>query len=152
MHRYVCLSVCLPPKALINSGVIWFDISHVCLVQLILQLFRILPSINWKGLALVTQHVMHARQRCRSWCCTGHRRRHINYSAAATTRNASVIKVSGQMHSDEFNRIASLQLNSNNLELSTTIKNMHCYAFPSDESLFTWLPLMSLYIFNYNGS
>ena len=34
-------------------------------------------------LNLVTQHIVHARQRCQSWCHTIHRRRHINYLVVA---------------------------------------------------------------------
>ena len=49
------------------------------------------------GVALVTQHVVHARQRC-------HKRRHINYLAVATRWSTLVIKVSEQMHSNEFKR------------------------------------------------
>ena len=63
---YVCLSVCLLLRALITKGVIWCGISHVRLVKPFLQLFRILPLINLKGVALVTQCIMYTRQRCQS--------------------------------------------------------------------------------------
>ena len=103
-RRYVFLPVCPPLRALITSGMIWCDIGHVWLVKQVLRLFSILPSINWKGLALVTQGAMHAKQRCQSWCHTSHRRRRINYLAVATRWSATVIKVSGWMHSDDFKR------------------------------------------------
>ena len=38
-HWYVCVSVCLPPRPLITSGVIWCDIGHVQLVKQASQLF-----------------------------------------------------------------------------------------------------------------
>ena len=45
MHRYVCVSVCVSAlKALITSGVIWFDIGHVQLVKQVSQLF---PAFNY---------------------------------------------------------------------------------------------------------
>ena len=109
-HQYVCVcvsvcpSVCPPPWPLITSDMIWCDIGRVWLVKPILQLFSLLPSINWMGVALVTQRVMHATQKCQSWCCTNHGRRRINYLAVATRRSTSVIKVNGRMHSDEFKR------------------------------------------------
>ena len=108
MHWYVCVCVCVsvypPLRILITSGVIWCDMGRLWLVKPILQLFSLLPSINWMGMALVTQCVMHTRQRCWSWHCTIHRRRLINYLAVATTWSASVIKMSGQIHSNEFKR------------------------------------------------
>ena len=61
---YISVCVCLPLKALITSGMIWCDIGHVCLVKPVLQLFSLLPSINWIGVALVTQHAVHTRQGC----------------------------------------------------------------------------------------
>ena len=97
------MSVCPPLMALITSGMMWCDIRHVWLVKPVLQLFTILLPIHWKGGALVTQCVMHARQRCQSWHCTSHRRRHINYLAVATRQSVLVIKVSGWMRSNEFN-------------------------------------------------
>ena len=100
----VCLSVCLAPRALITSGVIWCDIGRVWLVKPVTQLFSLLLSIKWMGMALVTQHVMHARQRWQSWCRTSNGRRHINYLAVVTRQSASVIKVSRRMCSDKFKR------------------------------------------------
>ena len=88
-HRYV--SVCPPPRPLITSNVIWCDIGHVWL----------LLSINWMGMALVTQHT---RQRYQSRHHTNHKRRNINYLAVATRRSTSVIKVSGRVHSNKFKR------------------------------------------------
>ena len=100
----MCVSVCHPLRALITSGVIWCDIGHVWLVKQVLWLFRILSLINWKGLALVTQHVVHDRQICQSWCHTSHRRKRISYLAVATRWSCSVIKVSGWMHRFKFKR------------------------------------------------
>ena len=40
----VCLSVCLPPRPLITSGVIWCDIDSVRLVKQVLRLF---PAFNY---------------------------------------------------------------------------------------------------------
>ena len=102
--QYVCLSVYPHPRALIISGLIWCDIGHVWLGKPVLQLFSLFLLINWMGMALVTQHVVHTWQRCQSWCCTIHRRRRINYLAVATRQSTSFIKVSGQMHSNEFKR------------------------------------------------
>ena len=104
VHMSVCVCLCVCLRALIASGVIWCDIGRMWLVKPALQLFRILPSINWKGVVLVTQHIVHDRQRCQSWHSTSHRRRHINYLAVATRQNALVIKVSRQIHSNEFKR------------------------------------------------
>ena len=64
VYTSVCVSVYLPEKALITSGVIWYDIGHVWLVKPILQLLSLLPLINWMGVALVTQHITHTRQSC----------------------------------------------------------------------------------------
>ena len=50
----LCVSVCLPPRPLLTSGMIWCDIGRVRLVKPILQLFSLLPSINWMGVVLVT--------------------------------------------------------------------------------------------------
>ena len=80
----MCVRVCPPLRALITSGMIWRNIVRVWLVKQVLQLFRILLSINWKGFALVTWCVVHARQRCQSWRHTSHRRRCINYLAVVT--------------------------------------------------------------------
>ena len=102
---YVCLSVCLCALKDINNqwhDMVWY-IDLVWLVKPVLQLCRILPSINWKGVALVTQWVMHTRQKCQSWHCTSHRRRHINYLTVVTRWSASVIKLSGWMCSNKFN-------------------------------------------------
>ena len=68
----VCVCVCVrpPPRALITSGVIWCDIGHVRLVKQVLRLsptfnyfIQHLPSIEWMGVAILTQHVMNACQR-----------------------------------------------------------------------------------------
>ena len=120
MHQYVyvcmcaCVSVCLPPRPLITSGVIWRDIGHVWLVKPILQLFSLLPLINWMGIVLVTQCVVHARQRFWNWRCTSHRRRRINYLPVATRWSTSVIKVS---------KMARLQLHSNSFGLKSLLRN-----------------------------
>ena len=111
----VSVSMCPPLRALITSGVIWCDIGRVWLVKPIIQLFSLLMSVNWIGVALVTQHV---RQKCQSCCCTSHRRRRINYLAVATSQSTLVIKMSGWMRSDEFKRrLRRFQLHSNNLGL-----------------------------------
>ena len=75
------VSMCVCVSALKGINNHWRDlvIGHVWLVKQSLRLFRILPSINWKGMALVTQHIVHARQRCQSWCHTSNRKRHVNY-------------------------------------------------------------------------
>ena len=106
ISRCVCLSVCLPPRELIISGMIWCDTGYVWLVKPVLQFFKILLSINWKGVALVTQRIMHARQRCWSLRRTSHRRRCINYlrSSSNKTEHFDLIKVSGRMRSNEFKR------------------------------------------------
>ena len=64
------VSVCLPPRPLITSGVIWCDIDCVRLVKQVLWLFpafsnfiRQLPSIKWMGVAILTQLVVNACQR-----------------------------------------------------------------------------------------
>ena len=100
----LCLSVCQPSRPLITSGAILCDVGRVWLVKPILQLFNLLLSMNWMGVALVTQHVVHARQRYWSWHHTNHERRSTNYLAAATGRSALVIKMSGQIRSNEFER------------------------------------------------
>ena len=103
-RRYVCMcvSVCLPPRPLITSGVILCDTGCVWFVKSILQLFSLLPSINWMGGALVTQRVMQTRPRYRNWRCTVHGRRHISYLAVATKQSASIIKVNRRMLGDKF--------------------------------------------------
>ena len=88
----MCVYVCLCVSALITGGMIWCDIGLVWLVKPILQLFSLLPSINWMGMALVTQHLMHIRQRWQNCCCTSHGRC-INYLAIATRCSTLVIKV-----------------------------------------------------------
>ena len=101
--HWIC--VCSPPRALITSGMIWCDIGHMWLVKPILQLFSILPSINLANIqTMKLQQVMHARQRCRSWRHTSHRRRCINYLAVAARQSALIIKLSGWMRSDELKR------------------------------------------------
>ena len=119
-HRYVCVcvSVCVfTTRALITSGMIWCDICQVWLVKPILQLFRIFLSINWKGVALATQCVMHTRQRCWSWCRTSHRMSRINYLVVATRQSASVIKVNGWICNDKFKTGLGFSFHSNNLGL-----------------------------------
>ena len=102
----MCVCLCVSTlKALITSGMIWCDIGRVWLVKSIVQVFNLLPSINWMGVALVIQCVMHARQRCWRWRHTIHRKRRINYLAVATRWSALFIKVNGQMHSDRFKRL-----------------------------------------------
>ena len=78
-HVDVCeyVFVCPTPRALITSGMILCDIGYVWLVKPVLQLFSLLPSINWMGVALLTQRVVHTRPKYQSWCCTSHGRRHI---------------------------------------------------------------------------
>ena len=63
----VCMCVCPPPRPLITSGVIWCDIDRVRLVKQVLRLFpafnyfiRQLPSIKWRGVAMLTQLVVNA--------------------------------------------------------------------------------------------
>ena len=108
----VCPSVCLPPRALITSGMIWCDIGYVWLVKPVPQVFSLLPSINWMGVALVTQCVVHARQRCWSWCHIIHKRRHINYLVITTRWSTLFIKMNGWMHSNSFKRTLGFSLAS----------------------------------------
>ena len=98
----VCVSVCLPPRALITSGMIRCDIGPVWLVKPDLQFFSLLLSIL--GVTLVTQHVVHARKRCGSWHHAIHKKRHINYLAVAIRWSISFIKVSGWMRSNKSKR------------------------------------------------
>ena len=60
VYMSVCVCVCVyvsTLRTLITSGVVWCDIG---LVKPILQLFSLLPLINWMGIALVThQCIMH---------------------------------------------------------------------------------------------
>ena len=87
VHRYVCvcvclsLCVCLPLRALITSGVIWWDIDHVRLVEQVLRLFpvfnyfiRHLPSIKWMSIAILTHHIMNVCQRKLRRCGTSYKR------------------------------------------------------------------------------
>ena len=97
VRRYVCVCVSAP-EGINNQCMIWCDIGCVWLVKPILQHFSLLPSISWMGMALVTQRIVHTRQRCWSWHRNNHRKRCINYLAAL------VIKLSGWMHSHEFKR------------------------------------------------
>ena len=77
-RQYACvsvfLSVCLPQRALITSGVIWCDIGCVQLVKQVSWLFPAfnyliwhLPSIKWMGIAILTWHVVNACQRKLKW-------------------------------------------------------------------------------------
>ena len=101
----VCVYVCASKlRALITSGVMWCDVSCMWLIKSVLQLFSFLPSINWIGLALVTQCIMQTKRRCQSLHHTSHRRSSINYLVVVTRRSPSVIKVSGRMRSDKFKR------------------------------------------------
>ena len=59
VHALVCVSVCLPPRPLITSNVIWCDIDHMRLVKQVLKLFpafnyfiRQLPLIKGMGVAI----------------------------------------------------------------------------------------------------
>ena len=97
----VCVSA---PEGINNQWHVWCNMGHVWLIKPILQFFRKLPLIKWKSVALVTQYVMHTRQRCWSWRLTSHRRRHINYLVVATRQSTADIKVRGLMRSDEFKR------------------------------------------------
>ena len=106
VHASVCVCICVcvhvsTPEGINNQ---WCDIGRVWLVKPILQPFKILLLINWKGVALVTQCIVHARLRCWSWHHTSHRRRRINYLVVATRWSTLVIKVIGQMRNNEFNR------------------------------------------------
>ena len=105
-RRYlsVCVSICVSaPEGINNHWHDQCDIGHLWLVKPIVLLFRILPLINWKSVTLVTQYIMHSRQRCRSWCCTSHKRRCISYLAVATRCSALVIKVSGESVATNLN-------------------------------------------------
>ena len=107
----VCLSVCLSfclcicssfPRALITTQVKcicsnWLNQSYSFLVSFIQHL----PLINRMDVALVTQHIVNPCQRRQSWHCTSHRKG-FNNATLVTRQSASVIKVSGCMHSDAF--------------------------------------------------
>ena len=69
----------VPLRVLITSGMIWCGIVCVWLVKQVLQLFPAfscfiwhLPSINWMGVAILTQHVVNTCQR--RWCGTSYGR------------------------------------------------------------------------------
>ena len=71
-HRYVCVS--LPPRPLITSGMIWCDIDRVWLGKQVLRPFpafnyfiRLLLSIKWMGVGILSQHMMNACQRKLRW-------------------------------------------------------------------------------------
>ena len=60
----VCVCVCPPPRALITSGMIWYDIGRVRLVKQVLRLFpafnyfiRHLPTIKWMGVAILKYRI-----------------------------------------------------------------------------------------------
>ena len=80
----VCVSVCLSvhlsvcPKDINNQ---WCDIGHVWLVKQVSWLFPAfnyfiwyLPSIQWMGVAILTQHTVNACQRKLRWHGTSYRR------------------------------------------------------------------------------
>ena len=78
----VCVCVCPPPRVLITSGVIWCDIGRVRLVK---QFWRLSPAFNyfllwhlssveWMGVAILTQHVVNACQRKLRRCGTSYKR------------------------------------------------------------------------------
>ena len=96
MRWYVCVSVCLPLKTLITSGMIWCNIGTVWLVKPVLQLFSILMLIKCMGMTIVTQCIMHAWQRRQRWCHTSHRMKHIKCLSVATRRSTSVIRWTGE--------------------------------------------------------
>ena len=97
----VCLSVCRPPRAVITSGVIWYDIGRV---QLVKQASRLFSAFNYFTIMtlsvdkmdghvhILTQHVVNACQRKLRW------------SGATKGYRNSFIKVSGRMCSDIFKR------------------------------------------------
>ena len=69
-RRYVCM--CPPPRPLITSSVIWYDIDCVRLVKQVVWLFPAfnyfirhlpVPLIKWMGMAILTQHIVNAFQR-----------------------------------------------------------------------------------------
>ena len=67
VHRYVCVCVCVSAPEVINNK--WRDMLRYrpcAIVKSILQLFSLLPSINWIGVTLVTQHFVYVTQRCQS--------------------------------------------------------------------------------------
>ena len=109
-YACVCVSAL---RALIISGMIWCDIGRVWLVR---QFWRLspafnyfiwhLPSIEWMGVAILTQHIVNVYQRKLRWRGTSKR--------TTKRRSASFIKVSGWMR--------------NGLKQpSTTIKTFHYY-------------------------
>ena len=63
-----------------------------------------LPSIKWMDMALVTQHVMNASQGRQRRHSSNHRRRQYSNPILVTRWSASVIKVSGCLHSTMFKR------------------------------------------------
>ena len=85
----VCVCVCVSTPKTVN---ILCDIDRVWLVKPILKLFSLLLSVNWMGVALVAQHIMHTRPRYRNCCHASHGRRHINHLAVATRQSALVIR------------------------------------------------------------
>ena len=107
----VCVSVCPPPRPLVTSGMIWFDIDCVWLVKQVLQLFPLficfiwhLLSIKWMGVALVTQEFWTLANKAKvKWYYI-----QKEHPMVATRQNTSVIKMSGQMCSDAFKRRLAL--------------------------------------------
>ena len=98
-RQYVC--VCLPPRALITSGVIWHDIGRV---QLVKQISRLFPAFNYilymtlainkmNGCGHINTAVMNVCQRKLRWYGT-------NYKWLPERWSTSFIKVGGWMRSD----------------------------------------------------
>ena len=81
VHRYVCVCLCPPPRALIICSVVWCDIGRMRLVKQVSWLFPAfiyfiwhLLLIKWIGVAILTQHVVNACQRKLKWCGTHYKR------------------------------------------------------------------------------
>ena len=98
----VGMCMCLPPRPLITSGVIWCDIDCVQLVKQVLQLFpafsyftRHLSSIKWKAVSILTQHAVNTCQRKLWWHSTSYKR---------TTQKTEcfIYKSKGRMCNDAF--------------------------------------------------
>ena len=54
----MCVCVCLRPRLLITSGVMWRDIDPIGLVKQALQLYMVtvVVIVNGRGLAIGTHH------------------------------------------------------------------------------------------------
>ena len=82
VRQYVCVCLCVAPRALITRSMICCDIEHVWLVKHVLPIFPAFSCFIWYlllikwiiSMVLLTQHVVNSCQRRLSWCGTSNRR------------------------------------------------------------------------------